>query len=431
MRAATACRRWACCGRPSPACGRAGARRARRGAGRRTPAGSSPRARGAGRCTAGPCGDLVGLPDLLEHRLGAHGSSVSSSSLRSLRWAGVDWHVSSAQPARRRRGRPPRLGRVLEVVGQVGVEGDAVALAELVALPVADEHDGAAARRAPSRGCRARASAGRRRRRWRRPGASVWRESSARWPGCAAVSTSKRCPRRALPPRRRSPARTIVTAPPSSRRSSCESRSSRPAAIRAATVSVGLVSPRSTCESIGALTPLRAARSRSDSDEASRSAFTRAPMTLGQADRRSRRRSALAVCTVTIRAYVITRSELSAQRHGARPRQERPSERLEPARRGGRQPDDRRPLRERATATDSARTYARAAASMMSVETPWPAPVGPSTSTHDRDLAERVLALGDGADREVAELGLARPSAALIAWNTASIGPSPVNEPSA
>ena len=135
---------------------------------------------------------------------------------------------------------------------------------ELVALPVADEHDRAAARRARSRGCRARASAGRRRRRWRRPGASVWRESSARCPGWAAVSTSKRCPRRALPPRWRWPARTIVTAPPSSRRSSCERRSSRPAAIRAATVSVGLVSPRSTCESIGALTPLRSARSRSE-----------------------------------------------------------------------------------------------------------------------------------------------------------------------
>ncbi len=48
--------------------------------------------------------------------------------------------------------------------------------------------------------------------------------------------------------------------------------------MRAATVSVGLVSPRSTCESIGALTPLRTARSRSDSPEASRSAFTRAPI---------------------------------------------------------------------------------------------------------------------------------------------------------
>ena len=33
------------------------------------------------------------------------------------------------------------------------------------------------------------------------------------------------------------------------------------------------------------------------------------------------------------------------------------------------------PIWDLATATDSARTYARAAASMMSVETPWPAPV--------------------------------------------------------
>ena len=51
--------------------------------------------------------------------------------------------------------------------------------------------------------------------------------------------------------------------------------------MRAATVSVGLVSPRSTCESIGALTPLLSARSRSESPDASRSAFTRAPMTAG------------------------------------------------------------------------------------------------------------------------------------------------------
>src|SRR5436190_9409535 len=41
--------------------------------------------------------------------------------------------------------------------------------------------------------------------------------------------------------------------------------------------SVGLVSPRSTCESIGALTPLRSARSRSDRPSAARSAWTRRP----------------------------------------------------------------------------------------------------------------------------------------------------------
>ncbi len=45
--------------------------------------------------------------------------------------------------------------------------------------------------------------------------------------------------------------RTIDTAPSSSSRRSWESRSSRPPAMRAAVCSVGLVSPRSTCESIG------------------------------------------------------------------------------------------------------------------------------------------------------------------------------------
>ena len=49
--------------------------------------------------------------------------------------------------------------------------------------------------------------------------------------------------------------------------------------MRAATVIVGLVSPRSTCESIGALTPLRTARSRNERPLASRSAFTRSPIT--------------------------------------------------------------------------------------------------------------------------------------------------------
>ena len=48
--------------------------------------------------------------------------------------------------------------------------------------------------------------------------------------------------------------------------------------MRAATCSVGLVSPRSTWESIGAETPERTARSRSERSIASRSAFTRGPM---------------------------------------------------------------------------------------------------------------------------------------------------------
>ena len=48
--------------------------------------------------------------------------------------------------------------------------------------------------------------------------------------------------------------------------------------MRLATWSVGLVSPRSTWLSIGALTPLRSARSRRLRSIASRSARTRGPM---------------------------------------------------------------------------------------------------------------------------------------------------------
>src|SRR4051794_9259222 len=65
--------------------------------------------------------------------------------------------------------------------------------------------------------------------------------------------------------------------PSSSRRRSCESRRSSPEAILLATCNVGLVSPRSTCESIGAETPDRSASSRSERSIASRSAFTRGP----------------------------------------------------------------------------------------------------------------------------------------------------------
>ena len=54
---------------------------------------------------------------------------------------------------------------------------------------------------------------------------------------------------------------------------------------------------------------------------------------------------------------------------------------------------------------------------MMSVETPWPAPVAPAQSgarwlaaaelEHDCDLAERVLAAGDRVDAELAQPRLA------------------------
>src|SRR5881394_1769144 len=47
--------------------------------------------------------------------------------------------------------------------------------------------------------------------------------------------------------------------------------------MRPATVRVGLVSPRSTCESMGAETPVRSARSRRLRPMASRRAFTRGP----------------------------------------------------------------------------------------------------------------------------------------------------------
>src|SRR3954451_13411560 len=79
--------------------------------------------------------------------------------------------------------------------------------------------------------------------------------------------------------------------------------------MRAATARVGLVSPRSTWESIGADTPVRSARSRSDSDEASRSARTRGPKVTSARD------GVGSAATATVRAYVIT---YSASRGGFR-----------------------------------------------------------------------------------------------------------------
>ena len=78
--------------------------------------------------------------------------------------------------------------------------------------------------------------------------------------------------------------RTTLTVPPSSRRRSWERRSSSPAAIRPAIVSVGLVSPRSTWESIGAETPERSARSRSERSIDSRSAPDARPPLRSRAD---------------------------------------------------------------------------------------------------------------------------------------------------
>ena len=100
-------------------------------------------------------------------------------------------------------------------------------------------------------------------------------ETSARWPGSGGVSSSTLCPRRRRV--RPWPSRTTTTWRSSSSRRSWDSVRSRPAAIFCATASVGLVSPRSTCDSIGALTPLRSARSRSERSIASRRLLTRAP----------------------------------------------------------------------------------------------------------------------------------------------------------
>ena len=107
-------------------------------------------------------------------------------------------------------------------------------------------------------------------------------------------------PRSGEPPRRRSWARTIVTVPDSSRRRSWLRRSSRPAAIRLATCSVGLVSPRSTWLSIGALTP------RALGEVAQREVHRLAQRADPRADvdlRLDRRRPA------PLRAYVIAYSE--------------------------------------------------------------------------------------------------------------------------
>src|SRR3954447_21161094 len=66
--------------------------------------------------------------------------------------------------------------------------------------------------------------------------------------------------------------------------------------MRPATLKVGLVSPRSTCDSMGAETPLRSASSRSDNPMASRSACNRGPMEWSGAE----------PLPLAIAAYVIT-----------------------------------------------------------------------------------------------------------------------------
>ena len=157
---------------------------------------------------------------------------------------------------------------------------------------VDQQADGCRRGRRRSRGRRARAAPGRRpsRSTRRRRGCGGRRRRAG--PGSGGVSSSVVWPWRSR--RRCSPAGVTTTCSPSSRRSSCESVRSRPAAIRSAVVSVGLVSPRSTCESIGAETPERSARSRSERSIASRSALTRGPTAAP-----SRVATAFTVCTLS------------------------------------------------------------------------------------------------------------------------------------
>ena len=84
----------------------------------------------------------------------------------------------------------------------------------------------------------------------------------------------------AAPPRRRSSRADDGHGAGLVEAQSWRQRRSSPAAMRAATCRVGLVSPRSTWESIGAETPERSARSRSERPSASRSALTRDPPTV-------------------------------------------------------------------------------------------------------------------------------------------------------
>ena len=137
------------------------------------------------------------------------------------------------------------------------------------------------------------------------PASRVCSETSARWPGSGGVSSSKRWPPRVE--LRRPFSRLITTCSPSSRRSSCDSVRSRPVAIFAATAIVGLVSPRSTCESIGALTPLRSARSRRERPIASRRACTRRPTRAESAGSALPWSGAVAGCSVAGAAITFVR----------------------------------------------------------------------------------------------------------------------------
>ena len=203
----------------------------------------------------------MALPDLVEQRARGHRQHL-------LRPGGDHGEEAGCSCA-----------RVLEVVGQVGVEGHGVALApgrgrRRRRRAAASPSSTSAVSRLPgsciggSPGPPVAAA-----------GARVWKATSARWPGnggrhdlvavaAAPGSAAKRARRRARRSRRRPrPGAGAGTA-----------SAPGPTAIRPATDSVGLVSPRSTWLSICADTPLRSARSRSERSIASRSARTRGPI---------------------------------------------------------------------------------------------------------------------------------------------------------
>ena len=205
-----------------------------------------------------PVGDLVGVPDLVEHRLRHRHQLLASGRRRPRRGA-------------RRVGSPSFSKWWARSASKVTLSP----VAKLVALAVDDERQASRPGRPRSRGCPARASADRRGPPVAAPGSSGARRR--RRAGRAAAGSAPRpgarpagaCgPRRGGRPRRGGPRRGAAAARASAR---------GPAAILVATASVGLVSPRSTWESIGALTPLRSARSRSERPIASRSARIRAP----------------------------------------------------------------------------------------------------------------------------------------------------------
>ncbi len=135
--------------------------------------------------------------------------------------------------------------RIGEAVWKIGVERDGVARGQRVCLAVDLEHDTTAidegdlsAARLVHRRIAGAARGG--------PRIELVAGELEALPGQRGREDLEGVPP-TPPPVRRSSARTTVTAPLSSRRSSWLRRRSRPLAIFAATCSVGLVSERSTC----------------------------------------------------------------------------------------------------------------------------------------------------------------------------------------